>query len=317
MLTKKCENPECVNFEIEQDIENFIKRSDKLETVYRGHCKTCTRLYMQKYREKNIEKLKQQDKEYYLKTKERRKEYNEQTKEQRKINRRNSYLRNREKEIQRAIDYQNANKEEYQKKQKKAYYDNIDIKREQAKKSIHLSATKYYYDKLKTYEECRIDPNDNNLIQVKCKNQNCSSWFNPSKSQVRNRLNAINGKRGVTFGAADYLYCSQECKDSCALYNLIHDPNNLYLKNNKSRENLQDQLRELVLERDKHTCQKCGSKENLICHHIVPYIMDKIESADMDNCITFCGKCHEWAHSLSKCKKSELAQYCKRKNKEE
>jgi len=44
--------------------------------------------------------------------------------------------------------------------------------------------------------------------------------------------------------------------------------------------------RELVLTRDRHTCQECGSQEDLVVHHI------NGPSDDPDNLITLCRQCH-------------------------
>lgn len=49
-----------------------------------------------------------------------------------------------------------------------------------------------------------------------------------------------------------------------------------------------------VLERDKHTCKRCGSGEKLVVHHIVPYRESKTH--DLSNLITLCMSCHNKAH---------------------
>lgn len=49
-------------------------------------------------------------------------------------------------------------------------------------------------------------------------------------------------------------------------------------------------IREQVKRRDKYTCQKCGSKENLQVHHIIPYRETKDNS--FVNLITLCATCH-------------------------
>lgn len=55
-------------------------------------------------------------------------------------------------------------------------------------------------------EQVRRDPNDQNLLQVKC--ESCSIWFNPINWKTRNRLQVIKGKlKGNSF-----LFCSDECK---------------------------------------------------------------------------------------------------------
>lgn len=52
------------------------------------------------------------------------------------------------------------------------------------------------------------------------------------------------------------------------------------------------ELRKSVLERDNFTCQQCGNKENLECHHIKPQCDFPELALDIDNCITLCHECH-------------------------
>lgn len=52
------------------------------------------------------------------------------------------------------------------------------------------------------------------------------------------------------------------------------------------------QLRKAVLERDNFTCQECGSKEKLECHHLKPQCDYPELALDIDNCITLCHECH-------------------------
>jgi len=54
--------------------------------------------------------------------------------------------------------------------------------------------------------------------------------------------------------------------------------------------------------------QRCGSEDKqLHCHHIDPVKNNPIESADVDNCITFCVDCHKLAHKDKECTTSYLA----------
>jgi hypothetical protein len=51
-------------------------------------------------------------------------------------------------------------------------------------------------------------------------------------------------------------------------------------------------IQKQVLERDNHTCQICGSEENLQVDHIQSW-KDYVELRfSMDNCRTLCTKCH-------------------------
>ena len=55
--------------------------------------------------------------------------------------------------------------------------------------------------------------------------------------------------------------------------------------------------RKEVFERDKHMCQKCGEKENLHPHHLIPVVQcikaDMIDLIfDVGNGVTLCKNCH-------------------------
>jgi hypothetical protein len=53
------------------------------------------------------------------------------------------------------------------------------------------------------------------------------------------------------------------------------------------------ELRALVFIRDKHTCQSCGSKSSLNCHHIT---YDRLGAEDLSDLITLCATCHTTLH---------------------
>lgn len=72
--------------------------------------------------------------------------------------------------------------------------------------------------------------------------------------------------------------------------------------------------RQLVLERDNYTCQRCGSKENLLAHHT-----SYDEPLETANGLTLCSGCHglehsdlrEWIHLMdTKCRQgSEIPDF--------
>ena len=54
--------------------------------------------------------------------------------------------------------------------------------------------------------------------------------------------------------------------------------------------------------RDNYTCQKCGAiNTELHCHHYEGVEVNPVESADIDQCITLCKKCHNNIHKKDKC----------------
>ena len=161
-----------------------------------------------------------------------------------------------------------------------------------AKKSREKHASYNTYSHQISFTEDVRD--SNGTLEVCC--TYCGRWFKPKISQVRNRISAING-----IVAGEYrLYCSDGCKRSCPIY-WAKKHERGYGRQNTSRE-VQPELRKIVFERDKWTCIKCGSSSSLHCHHIKGVTQDPIESADIDNCITVCKKCHKEIHKKKGCK---------------
>jgi|APSaa5957512622_1039677.scaffolds.fasta_scaffold30287_1 hypothetical protein len=162
-----------------------------------------------------------------------------------------------------------------------------------------------YYDtyasQLEPYYNVRRDPEDNQFIQVSC--DNCDKLFTPKNNEVKNRLASINGLKGKQ--GESRLYCSEECKLLCPVYNQTK-----YLKFQKTKSSyreLQYQLRTMVLKRDENTCQICGATNcRLICHHMTGVEINPIESADIDNSITLCQKCELHVHTLPGCRRVDM-----------
>jgi len=169
-----------------------------------------------------------------------------------------------------------------------------------------------YASKLVVYQEVHeiirvINNVEVSLLGVNC--LTCGKIFIPSTSSVFRRLNCING---VTGGESN-LYCSEDCKDNCSVFG-----KHKYPKGIKQYRNIrpdQKQWAAIVKERDNYTCQKCGSTEGtIVAHHIEPVIENPIESADIDNGIALCQKCHNELHSLPGCKSKDLR--CNKNTKE-
>jgi len=212
-----------------------------------------------------------------------RKNYRDRTKETIKEKSHQYYLRNEDKICKQTNEYKKNHKDE-----KKA-----------ADKIYYKKPAKYdtFAHQISWCEDIRRDPKNNKLLQVKCYESGCKEWFNPTNLQVINRLQALD----MVWSGESHFYCSEECKKYCSIYNQKDYP--MGHKPDYSRE-LQKPLRRLVIERDNYECQRCGSKESLICHHIEPVKCNPIMSADVDNCIILCTDCHELAHSQEGCKKS-------------
>jgi len=150
----------------------------------------------------------------------------------------------------------------------------------------------YLKEKL-TIEEKPIE-NDG---KIQCRCTYCGDYFTPTPSQLRYRINSLGGK----ISGENRLYCSDKCKDLCPVYRVSrHYKNHLGTRPDTSRPD-QPELRRLVLERDNFICQRCGSSEDLHCHHITGVEINPVESADIDNCITLCYTCHSKTHSEKGC----------------
>ena len=156
-----------------------------------------------------------------------------------------------------------------------------------------------YSYKINWIEEVRRDPENNDLLQVKCSENNCKKWFTPKRTEVRRRLTSL--RTGI---GENRFYCSDECKNKCSVFNQVLYPKT-FIKDDITRE-VQQELRELVFQRDEHECQKCGNDTDLHCHHFEGVEQNPIESADIDNCITLCSECHKMAHEDEGCRYVDL-----------
>lgn len=164
-----------------------------------------------------------------------------------------------------------------------------------------------YAHQIDWIEECRRNKEDSNVLEVKC--TYCGRWFVPEIWNVYNRIKYLQGKY-----LSEYkFYCSDSCKKECPIYGKHAE---LLMREDAIRagrlnwielnREVQPELRQLVLKRDNYTCQKCGSIEHLHCHHILPVSIEPIESADVDNCITYCKECHKKAHMKDGCRYGQL-----------
>ena len=200
---------------------------------------------------------------------------------------------NREKTLARHKTYYDkyyiSNRDRY-KEQRKSY-------REANKNSLAKLSTKSSQKILKYYDlHSSIIINEIEYVQLPCKH--CSTLFIPTILQVSNRLQAIEGKAS-SLGTEQHLYCSMSCKESCSIFY-----KQKYSKEQKevytSRE-VQPELRAMCLERVDFTCIRCGSQEELHCHHIEGVALNPILSADLDNVATLCSTCHAKVHSEAGC----------------
>jgi len=151
-----------------------------------------------------------------------------------------------------------------------------------------------YAPQIEWCEEVRRNKEDPNILEVRC--TYCGKWYISTPQNICDRVRCINGyNKGQWEGR---LYCSNQCKQECPIHGQVKYTKGF--KINTSRE-VQPELRQLVLKRDEYECQKCGSTKSLHCHHITGVEINPIESADIDNCITFCKECHNKIHKQKEC----------------
>lgn len=327
--TKVCSNPDCEHGGEHQPITNFYKKLDK----YTSQCKDCInkkqhkynithreekKKYNQKYYNDNKDNIQKQHHEYYLENRdhtiEHVKLYYQNNIDEIKEQKHNHYIKNKDKIIDDSRKYYQEHRCEKLAYQEQYYLNHIN-ELKVYKTLYNNSPAKFdlFYEKLKVYNECRQDPSNPDLLQVKCHRSECPEWFNPTALQVINRLHALNADNTRTHGESN-LYCSDKCKELCPAFN-----QRIRLKTDKSNKDYsrddQPELRELVLARDNYTCQReeCGKSLaeypdlKLICHHIFPLNEDPVGSADVDNCITVCVDCHKWIHThIPGCSTAEL-----------
>lgn len=177
------------------------------------------------------------------------------------------------------IDYHNQRKLKW-------YYDNQEKAKEKSILYRHSYATitPHIEQSLTGVEEYKVIDND---IYVRCKN--CNEWFQPTRIQISNRINSINGKlRGE-----NNFYCNDTCKKSCNIFN-----QEKYTKENKPYYNSNNkEWVKLVKEQDNYTCQICGCKTTLQAHHIIPVAINPLLAEDLDNSICLCKQCHIKVHN--------------------
>ena len=147
------------------------------------------------------------------------------------------------------------------------------------------------------------------IIQVHCKNHNCKNskeqcgWFTPTKSQLSERIRNIEKESGNGGG---YLYCLDECKEECPLYNSRGtDPFKIKKELPYTSEEY-NIWRLNVLERENHHCEYCD-KEATHVHHSRPQKLEPGFVLDPDFGIACCQKCHYKYGHKDECSTGKLA----------
>lgn len=211
---------------------------------------------------------------------------------------------NKEKCLERGKSRYKANKELFKEQGKQRYVTHKEEIKKQVKiwreknrekcrgydKAYRNSIAKFslYHDKL-TVLEAPKEGEEGRLL-VKC--ARCQEYFSPTYSNVKSRVASLEGKiRGES-----RLYCSEECKDSCEVFNVKSD---LYARHASVERDSAWARR--IKKAAKYTCERCGPKENLEAHHEIPVKVDQSLVNDETNGICLCHECHMKAHFESGC----------------
>ncbi len=174
-------------------------------------------------------------------------------------------------------------------------------------KKLNVEKIKEKYPFFYKIEEIRSNPVDINKVQVHCKNHNCKNskeqggWFTPTYIQLYERIRQLEKDYG---SGGCYFYCSDECKNSCPLFNLKSDP---FCTNTTSHTEYEYQIfREFVLKRDNYKCQYCGKKAEHV-HHEKPQKLEPFFALDPDFAWSCCRKCHYEKGHQDECSTGNLA----------
>ncbi len=159
------------------------------------------------------------------------------------------------------------------------------------KKNIALYST--YNEQLRKYHEVK-KANKNGLIVIKVRCNYCGNFYIPTAVAVSNRLQTIRGQ----FTSDNNFYCSDKCKRKCPTFGRKLWPKDFLPEDNKRDPEVSRQLREMRIEIDDYKCQVCYSKNKLECHHLDGVVLNPIESADIDRCVTLCHTCHKDLHKI-------------------
>lgn len=166
-------------------------------------------------------------------------------------------------------------------------------------------------------EQMRYDPNkpEEKEIQVHCKNSKCQNskesggWFTPTYNQLYERIRQLENPDG---NDGSYLYCCDECKNECSLYNLRDYKIEKISENQFYTYSEYQTFREYVLKRDNYICQYCG-KLAVHIHHERPQKIEPFFSLDPDLAWSTCEKCHYKYGHRDECSTGNLAsKQCKR-----
>jgi hypothetical protein len=221
--------------------------------------------------------------------------------------------------------------EEVKDKRKKTWLKNLGcdhpmFNKEIAKKTgdanrLNFKRVLIKYPELVLIEDLKEGPNGE--ILGHCKNSNCpnsvenGSRFILTVGQIWYRNQGINSTSD-----SNYLYCCEECKHECILFN--NSANQLENLLNPQIDDLSKASpaelsfwrsevfsRQLKVnqEHNSNYCEICHKIENLVGHHILPQKLYPESALDPDNGVILCSECHnKYGHTKgTECSTGNLA----------
>lgn len=267
------------------------------------------------YCDLNKEKISEQKAEYYKKNRDKisikRKKRYEANKEKAAERDKEYYRNNKEKVLKRTKAYREKNRCKVLKREKLYRENNKDKIKEQRRqhcesnkkhrKEYIAADAKYerYINKLTVDESPKLH-SDGVSLKIKCRY--CGKYFVPSTGDILKRVRALNGE----ISGDQYLYCSENCKQACPVYNQKKYPKGFKVASSREVNSL---VRQMVFERDNWTCQICGrtiKEAQLHCHHMDPVSQNPMFQNDIDSCITLCKDCHKMVHKQHGCRYIDL-----------
>lgn len=161
-----------------------------------------------------------------------------------------------------------------------------------------------FYNKLTIEENPKRDIIDQNILTVICANSSCNKRFIPKLTVVVDRIRCLNG----TNHGESRIYCSEECKISCSIFNrkIYQEGHPKSTNMNNYTQEEYDAFREFVLKRDNNMCQYCGDTATDV-HHERPQKLEPFFSLDPDFAWSCCEKCHYEKGHRDECSTGKLA----------
>lgn len=284
----------------------YFNWGNKEKQQLKNRCKECQKEDGAEYRSKNKDKIHKYQRKYNAEHKDEIKEWHKNNPEKLKEYSKRTCEKHRESRRKRsrewAREYRKNNPEiarERNNKYSKIYYKN---NRKKLKERRKVYNRKYYERKASfstyapqlTIEELSKDDGNGHLL-VRC--AYCGRYFYPKTRNVMTRIQSLKG----AISGENRLYCSNGCKEACPIFNQRKFPKGY--KKASSRE-VDPLIRQMCLERDGYTCQKCEKdidEVELHCHHIEGVTKQPILANDVENTITLCKPCHKWVHTQGGC----------------